>query len=122
MLRPSTANEPPTLAQPAREPHPVQRMGGREGARRPSKPRLLLRRTSQKVISIAAARMLLPFAFSEVSSPESVPSPAHTTVDDMLVKPILLVKSRFVPTSHGQNISFEGWYRADKEDKATEKL
>ncbi|KAH0867760.1 hypothetical protein HID58_074782, partial [Brassica napus] len=77
--------------------------GGREGARRPSKPRLLLRRTSQKVISIAAARMLLPFAFSEVSSPESVPSPAHTTVD-------------------GQNISFEGWYRADKEDKATEKL
>ncbi|CAN6871078.1 unnamed protein product [Brassica oleracea] len=47
--------------------------------------------------------MLLPFAFSEVSSPESVPSPAHTTVD-------------------GQNISFEGWYRADKEDKATEKL
>ncbi|KAH0862595.1 hypothetical protein HID58_079806 [Brassica napus] len=59
---------------------------------------------------------------------------------DMLVKPILLVKScfscatfldaqgnlrvwfwiqRFVPTIHGQNISFEGWYRADKEDKAT---
>ncbi|KAF3595352.1 hypothetical protein DY000_02022183 [Brassica cretica] len=118
--------------------------------------------------------MLLPFAFSEVSSPESVPSPAHTTVDgmtrsysewafqrllkeisgsnqtnnaidrpapsDMLVKPILLRFSyatfldaqgnlkvwfwiqRFVPTSHGQNISFEGWYRADKEDKATEKL
>ncbi|WZZ78190.1 hypothetical protein YC2023_098762 [Brassica napus] len=26
---------------------------------------------------------------------------------------------RFVPTIHGQNISFEGWYRADKEDKAT---
>ncbi|CAN6892338.1 unnamed protein product, partial [Brassica oleracea] len=29
---------------------------------------------------------------------------------------------RFVPTIHGQNISFEVWYRADKEDKATEKL
>ncbi|KAF3574050.1 hypothetical protein F2Q69_00059478 [Brassica cretica] len=27
--------------------------------------------------------MLLPFAFPEVSSPESVPSPAHTTVDGM---------------------------------------
>ncbi|KAL0655713.1 hypothetical protein Bca4012_076297 [Brassica carinata] len=27
--------------------------------------------------------MLLPFAFSEVSSLESVPSPAHTTVDGM---------------------------------------
>ncbi|WZZ52173.1 hypothetical protein YC2023_052280 [Brassica napus] len=27
--------------------------------------------------------MLIPFDFPEISSPESVPSPAHTTVDEM---------------------------------------
>ncbi|CAN6923500.1 unnamed protein product [Brassica oleracea] len=86
--------------------------------------------------------MLLPFAFPEVSSPESVPSPAHTTVDGMtqshsewalqrllkeLSEVVRLYKrfscatfldaqgnlkvlfwiQRFVPTIHGQNISFE---------------
>ncbi|CAN6837249.1 unnamed protein product [Brassica oleracea] len=109
--------------------------------------------------------MLIPFDFLEISSPESVPSPAHTTVDEMTrshsewasrgfsrrcpvpIKPTTQSISqlpprfscatfldaqrnlkvwfwiqRFVPTSHGQNISFEGWYRADKEDKATAKL
>ncbi|CAF1836105.1 unnamed protein product [Brassica oleracea var. botrytis] len=106
--------------------------------------------------------MLLPFAFPEVSSPESVPSPAHTTVDGMTrshsewafqrllkeMSEVVRLYKRFscatfldaqgnlkvwfwiqcfdvalsLKKTTCQNISFEGLYRADKEDKATEKL